>query len=84
MRGLYELFLQDVAVYHTLLSKLNPQESSSQAERKECVLCLGVLLAHSTTLSRLFTRSLSTLTQLHQIAPRVTLYLLGECQVEPR
>ena len=52
------LFLKDIAVYHTLLSKLSLSSLTSKEEKKGAVLCLARLLSASPHLSRLFSKNL--------------------------
>jgi hypothetical protein len=53
------LFLKDIAVYHTLLSKISLLNALSREEKKEAILCLTQLLAASRQLSKLFSKNMN-------------------------
>jgi hypothetical protein len=56
---LTSLFLKDIAVYHTLLSKISSSNHLSKSEKKEAIVCLTHLLATSRQLSKLFSRNIT-------------------------
>lgn len=70
------LFPKDVAVYHTLLSKISLLNALSKTEKKEAILCLTRLLAASRQLSKLFSRNVSEIQEQYQIPLHVLIYLL--------
>lgn len=70
------LFLKDIAVYHTLLSKVSLLNSLAVEEKKEAILCLARLLPSSSHLSKLFSKNVAQIQEQYQIPLHVLIYLL--------
>jgi hypothetical protein len=70
------LFVKDIAVYHTLLSKVSLLNSLGREEKKEAILCLSRLLSTSTHLSKLFSKNVAQIKEQYQIPLHSIIYLL--------
>lgn len=55
--ALVSLFLKDIAVYHTLLSKI--ATITSKQEKKDSIICLTQILSKSTQISKLLTKNIA-------------------------
>lgn len=73
---LTSLFRKDIAVYHTLLSKISASNHLSKEEKTQAIVCLTGLLSTSRQLSKLFTKNITEIQEQYDIHLHVIIYLL--------
>lgn len=73
---LTSLFRKDIAVYHTLLSKISASNHLSKEEKTQAIVCLTELLSTSRQLSKIFTKNITEIQEQYHIHLHVIIYLL--------